>query len=48
MYEPYEESELLATVAVIFSCHSNGENYSEIVREIEVQRDLGANQTLDE
>ena len=48
LYEPYDESKLLAAVAAILTRHSAGEDYSEIVREMEVQRDSGANQTLDE
>ena len=48
LYEPYDESKLLAAVAAILTRHSAGEDYSEIVREMEIQRDPGENQTLDE
>lgn len=47
VYQPFEEDELLAAVAAILTRHSNGEDYDEIVRAMELV-DPETDQTLDE
>ena len=47
VYQPFEEDELLAAVAAILTCYSNGEDYDEIVRVMEFV-DPENDQTLDE
>ena len=47
VYQPFDENELLAAVAAILTCHSNDEDYDDIVQAMETV-DPGQDQTLEE